>query len=196
VAVQSKDTVTLTIGYHQLEGKKVPLKKPLAVLERDEAKAGEGGIAYKASIWCSPAGGLLRTGGPPARPLLAARRVPGSRAAERAAPAPRSAALSGFLRAAGGGGRPQQVPLQDAAQAAHHQATGPVTPQLAWAVLLQPSPANPGQPHPQAAAPSNASSCRCWTPRALLSPKVAGSAQAHRPPQLATEPGPPRSQVI
>ena len=46
---QSKDTLTLTIGYHQLEGKKMPLKKPLAILEKDEAKGGEGGIAYKAS---------------------------------------------------------------------------------------------------------------------------------------------------
>eukprot|EP00877_Chromochloris_zofingiensis_P000855 jgi/Chrzof1/10770/Cz05g11170.t1 len=31
----NKDVVQLTIGYHQLEGKRVPLKKPIAILEKD-----------------------------------------------------------------------------------------------------------------------------------------------------------------
>ncbi len=34
----------LTIGYHQLEGKRLPLKKPLAVLEQEGS--GEG-LGYK-----------------------------------------------------------------------------------------------------------------------------------------------------
>ena len=33
-ALQVKGVVELTIGYHQLSGKLVPLKKPLAVLEK------------------------------------------------------------------------------------------------------------------------------------------------------------------
>lgn len=32
--IQKKDTVELTIGYHQLEGQSVALKKPLAMLEK------------------------------------------------------------------------------------------------------------------------------------------------------------------
>jgi hypothetical protein len=36
--------VLLTIGYHQLEGKRLPLKKPLAVLEQEGS--GEG-LGYK-----------------------------------------------------------------------------------------------------------------------------------------------------
>lgn len=31
---QGGDSVKLTIGYHQLEGKRVPLKKPYAILDR------------------------------------------------------------------------------------------------------------------------------------------------------------------
>ncbi|KAK9809807.1 hypothetical protein WJX73_008411 [Symbiochloris irregularis] len=34
----SKGVIELTIGYHQLAGKLVPLKKPLAVLEKVPAK--------------------------------------------------------------------------------------------------------------------------------------------------------------
>ncbi len=33
-ALQSQDVVVLQVGYHQLEGKRVPLKKPLAILEQ------------------------------------------------------------------------------------------------------------------------------------------------------------------
>lgn len=36
------DSIFLTIGYHQLEGKRLPLKKPLAVLERSGSCAGAG----------------------------------------------------------------------------------------------------------------------------------------------------------
>ena len=35
--MQTKGVVELTIGYHQLSGKLVPLKKPLAVLEKCKA---------------------------------------------------------------------------------------------------------------------------------------------------------------
>lgn len=33
IIVQNKDVVQLQVGYHVLEGKRVPLKKPLAILE-------------------------------------------------------------------------------------------------------------------------------------------------------------------
>lgn len=32
--LQDKDVVQLTIGYHQLEGRRVQLKKPFAILEK------------------------------------------------------------------------------------------------------------------------------------------------------------------
>ena len=38
-------SVLLNIGYHQLEGKKLPLKKPLAVLEREPGATQ--GLSYK-----------------------------------------------------------------------------------------------------------------------------------------------------
>ncbi|GAB4819033.1 hypothetical protein N2152v2_006079 [Parachlorella kessleri] len=41
----SGGSVLLSIGYHQLEGKKLPLKKPLAVLEREPAATQ--GLTYK-----------------------------------------------------------------------------------------------------------------------------------------------------
>jgi hypothetical protein len=41
-AMQKKDSVELIIGYHQLEGQIVMLKKPLAMLERCCAESGEG----------------------------------------------------------------------------------------------------------------------------------------------------------
>jgi chromosome transmission fidelity protein 8 len=37
---QDKDVVQLMIGYHQLEGKKVALKKPFAILEKVEVPNG------------------------------------------------------------------------------------------------------------------------------------------------------------
>jgi chromosome transmission fidelity protein 8 len=36
----------LTIGYHQLEGTEQPLKKPYAILQKDESKARDGSMAY------------------------------------------------------------------------------------------------------------------------------------------------------
>ena len=40
-ALQKKDTVEMTIGYHQLEGKIVVLNKPLAMLEKCCTGVGE-----------------------------------------------------------------------------------------------------------------------------------------------------------
>jgi hypothetical protein len=39
---QNKDVVVMQIGYHQIEGKKVPLKKPLAILEKRPGGSGGG----------------------------------------------------------------------------------------------------------------------------------------------------------
>lgn len=41
------DTVLLTIGYHQLEGKRLPLKKPLAVLEKHDGASQSGGYKVR-----------------------------------------------------------------------------------------------------------------------------------------------------
>lgn len=50
---QSKGVVELTIGYHQLTGKLVPLKKPLAVLEKvlDDNEGRARTRAYQASAF-------------------------------------------------------------------------------------------------------------------------------------------------
>jgi hypothetical protein len=40
VSAQNKDIVQLTVGYHQLEGKRVALKKPFAILEQVEIAPG------------------------------------------------------------------------------------------------------------------------------------------------------------
>jgi hypothetical protein len=97
----------------------MPLKKPLAILEKDEARAGEGGIAYKASArwmgWRRRPSCWRRAGSAQLRDRSAA------------AGAPVGAAADVPALAAGDGGHPQQVPVQDAAQAAHHQAAGPLT---------------------------------------------------------------------
>lgn len=37
----------LTIGYHQLEGKRIELKKPYAVLDRVPEEDGQGAVEYK-----------------------------------------------------------------------------------------------------------------------------------------------------
>lgn len=42
------DTVLLNIGYHQLEGKRLPLKKPLAVLEKNAEPSR--GVGYKVRL--------------------------------------------------------------------------------------------------------------------------------------------------
>lgn len=42
---QKPGVIQLTIGYHQLEGKKVPLKKPVAILDK---VAGSDGTRYQA----------------------------------------------------------------------------------------------------------------------------------------------------
>lgn len=39
--VQDGKTLQLTIGYHQLEGKRVPLKKPMAILSKRVESASE-----------------------------------------------------------------------------------------------------------------------------------------------------------
>jgi chromosome transmission fidelity protein 8 len=46
LASSGKDTVVMTVGYHQLEGKRVPLKKPLAIMEKTEESQPEGGVGY------------------------------------------------------------------------------------------------------------------------------------------------------
>lgn len=40
--MQNQDTVQLQIGYHMLEGKRVPLKKPMAILEKQQETDSEG----------------------------------------------------------------------------------------------------------------------------------------------------------
>ena len=46
LAGSGQDTVVMTVGYHQLEGKRVPLKKPLAVMEKTEDSHPDGGVGY------------------------------------------------------------------------------------------------------------------------------------------------------
>ncbi|KAF5843339.1 chromosome transmission fidelity protein 8 [Dunaliella salina] len=42
VAVQGqKDVVRLTVGYHQLEGKRLDLKKPFAILQKQQQQSAE-----------------------------------------------------------------------------------------------------------------------------------------------------------
>lgn len=43
--MQKKNVVELIIGYHQLEGQLVPLKKPLAMLEKVPEECGTGSTA-------------------------------------------------------------------------------------------------------------------------------------------------------
>ena len=47
--MQKKDAVELVVGYHQLEGQLLPLKKPLAMLEKtfDEAAASPMATGYQ-----------------------------------------------------------------------------------------------------------------------------------------------------
>lgn len=44
---QNPDVVQLTIGYHLLEGKRVPLKKPLAILDQDEGDGEKKATKYR-----------------------------------------------------------------------------------------------------------------------------------------------------
>ncbi|GFR51016.1 hypothetical protein Agub_g13343 [Astrephomene gubernaculifera] len=45
---QEGKALQLTIGYHQLEGKRVSLKKPMAILSKSDSKAQQaGGTAYE-----------------------------------------------------------------------------------------------------------------------------------------------------
>ncbi|KAL4452232.1 hypothetical protein ABPG75_007894 [Micractinium tetrahymenae] len=46
LSVSSSGSVLLTIGYHQLEGKRVELKKPFAVLDRTSSEEG-GSTGFK-----------------------------------------------------------------------------------------------------------------------------------------------------
>lgn len=48
--MQKEDALQLTIGYHQLEGKLVLLKKPLAVMEREELPDQPESIQYKVGL--------------------------------------------------------------------------------------------------------------------------------------------------
>lgn len=53
-SAQRKDSLQLTIGYHQLEGQLVNLKKPLAILEKeskDNNAVGEAPVSsYKVAV--------------------------------------------------------------------------------------------------------------------------------------------------
>ncbi len=47
--LQDKDIVQLQIGYHLLEGKKVPLKKPFVMLEKHVTEGEDGAVQYHVS---------------------------------------------------------------------------------------------------------------------------------------------------
>ncbi|KAL6780557.1 hypothetical protein ACKKBF_B12635 [Auxenochlorella protothecoides x Auxenochlorella symbiontica] len=42
LSTSSTGSIFLTIGYHQLEGSRVPLKKPFAILEKDTSEGSTG----------------------------------------------------------------------------------------------------------------------------------------------------------
>ena len=52
------DSIFLTIGYHQLEGKRVSLKKPFAILEtqRDPEHSGQHVMKASQGLWAATAG--------------------------------------------------------------------------------------------------------------------------------------------
>ena len=110
--LQQPGVVHLTIGYHQLEGKQVPLKKSLAIMEKREGSS-QSGCEYHVSSACRPCDACAAA----------------LRAVGRTGSVPPACALRCVSAHAGRGRNTEQVPVQDAAKGADHQA-----PAMSWAV--------------------------------------------------------------
>lgn len=49
--MQNPEVIQLTVGYHQLEGKKVGLKKPFAILQQATDEDTEAGKKYQVCLY-------------------------------------------------------------------------------------------------------------------------------------------------